>query len=172
MCEHVARLPWTAARTLLGEELAELRASIDEEVERSPEAEISLATYRYGDIVVENGRFLPPCRRPCPDCHNLLGSFEGDIPLALILDNCAEVFLAGREEANTSDVPLRVISHGEMFGVFETLDLVLQTPRETPPWGVSAGIRSVWVLAPLGNEQMMKRFFWGSRLQAASLERG
>jgi hypothetical protein len=173
MCKHVARSPWPAIRNQLGDDVAELRSAIDEELSEIPDTELLIATYPYGDMVVNDGHFSPPCANSCPECRSLSESFDGDIPLAFILENCVEVFLPCRwDTRKPRNTPLRVVGRGEMFGVFESLDVLLGTPRETPPWSVAAGIHSVWVLAPLGNEQMIKRFFTGMGYAKATWKDG
>jgi hypothetical protein len=66
-----------------------------------------------------------------------------------------EVF-AGETKASRhgKTVPLRILDSGELFGVFETLDYILGATQQPPQYSVSAGARSVWVLAPLGDNRL------------------
>lgn len=116
-----------------------------------------VAKYRYGQLLIENGKFLPPLACTCPTCTQFNKQIENNhIPLTLVLNNSVEVYLDYPEQERIA--PLRLISKGELFGVFETLDF-LCTPTTKPiypfsPWNVSAGVRSVVVLSPVGNAKL------------------
>ncbi|HTX40329.1 MAG TPA: hypothetical protein VMD25_00775 [Acidobacteriaceae bacterium] len=118
------------------------------------------AEYEYGDLVVKEGKFVPPCgtHTSCAECRELsrYASYS-HIPLAFVQRNAVEVF-AGETRASRQGktVPLRVLAAGEMFGVFETLDYLLGSKLDPPSYSVSAGARSVWVLAPLGDVRLTK----------------
>jgi hypothetical protein len=157
MCDHIEEIPWSSLRTSLGEGLAPVRDAIDEVTQLTvDDTNLIVARYPYGELMVEEGTFRPPCA----DCAAVLKKFDGPVPLAMPLDAAVEVFLPCRwDSRHPRHIPLRVIHPGEMFGVFETLDAILGTADEKAPWAVSSGVRSVWVLAPLGNSEMMKRFF-------------
>lgn len=113
-----------------------------------------LARYSYGEELVRDGRFRPPCldRPPCGSCRELIKAIESSeatIPLSLVVRGAVEVFVpvsSASTEAAPSR-PLRILKPGEFFGVFETLDVVSGLSAEEPRWGVSAGARSVLVLA-------------------------
>jgi len=112
------------------------------------------ARYAYGDELVHEGRFRPPCLNPprCEPCKELIRVIETSsvtIPLSLVVRGAAEVFLpvvSANPEAARSR-PLRILDRGEFFGVFETLDAVTGLSADEPRWGVSAGARSVVVLS-------------------------
>ncbi|MGC4048409.1 MAG: hypothetical protein QM757_01670 [Paludibaculum sp.] len=133
-------------------------AGIDHLIGADTEPLFPVVEYSYGDSVIENGRFRAPCgNRACVDCGQLShGAGYASIPLSLVLDRCVEVYLNCPWDFNDGRlVPLRIIGQGEMFGVFETLDGILGTPSRKPVWDVAAGIRSVWVVAPLGNSALV-----------------
>jgi hypothetical protein len=124
-----------------------------------------VATYPYGATIVKRGQFQTPCAvADCADCAALARDCEySPIPLGLLLSNSIEVHLepkeaeksaGAREEADRYTVPQRMLSVGETFGVFETLQAILGEAESRAPWSVSAGARSVWVLAPLGDQRM------------------
>lgn len=124
-----------------------------------------VATYSYGSTIVERGQFCTPCgNAECADCAALASDCEySRIPLGILLSNSIEVHLepdkpekgaGASEEAELYTVPQRMLSVGEPFGVFETLQVILGEPEARAPWSVSAGARSVWVLAPLGDQRM------------------
>jgi hypothetical protein len=160
MCEHVEPTTWAAIRERLpGKPLGEIQDALDESVAEGLDTDLFVASYSYGELLVEGGRLRPP-NKHCRECQALMDVFDGDIPLALVLDKSVEVFAPSDwDSKNPRHTPLRLIGKGELFGVFETLDLILGTSPERPPWEVSAGARSIWVLAPLGNSEMIKAFF-------------
>lgn len=130
-------------------------------------------SYPYGHLMVNEGTFVPPCLAHsnenhtaslCSDCAELAESVGySPIPLTLVLQNSAEVFLPTPSlstERGTETIPLRLLNAGEMFGVFEVLDVFSRDTQVTsfsPPWSVSAGARSVHILAPLGAQGLRNR---------------
>lgn len=124
------------------------------------------ARYRYGQLIVDRGTFNPPCSSSaCSECKALKGDCAyGHIPLAVILNNSVEVFVEqdiigpqGRADtlgAIGKSVPLQMLSEGDLFGTFETLDGLMGKHDGLPPWSVSAGARSIWVLSPLGDRRL------------------
>lgn len=118
------------------------------------------AEYRYGDLIVREGKFVPPCGThcSCAECKELVQSASySHIPLAVITANSVEVF-AGETRASKQGktVPLRILAAGEMFGAFETLDYLLGVKQAPPQYSVSSGARSVWIIAPLGDVRLPK----------------
>jgi len=125
-------------------------------VDQEPETPISyLADYEYADLLVKDGKFVSPCGTypSCAECRELIQRTSySTIPLALIRNNAVEVF-AGETRATKhgKTVPLRILEPGELFGVFETIDYLLGTTQLPAQYSLSAGARSVWVIAPLGD---------------------
>jgi hypothetical protein len=132
------------------------------------------ARYRYGQLIVNRGLFAPPCSSTtCTECRALKENCGfGHIPLAVILNNSVEVFVEhesagqqGRAESNDATVrtvPLRMLSDGDMFGTFETLDALMGQRDGIPPWSVAAGARSIWVLSPLGDRRLSETLAEGA----------
>jgi hypothetical protein len=164
----IQKLAWTKAR----EEVRAANPALAESMNQflgspsSPRAgdEVYLLEYDYGDLIVDRGDFKAPCakRHPadstCANCRPLIESVKySAIPLALTLDNAAEVFLPSDWDPEKPRLtPLRLLGRGEPFGVFEVLDTLLGAPFPKPPWSVSAGARSIWILAPLGEGALAK----------------
>ena len=131
---------------------------------RNQEPAFYVARYRYADLIVSKGEFRPPCQHRhqaqvcCSLCREMMQAVEySAIPLAVSLERSVEVLLEtpwNPEEPRMA--PLRMIQPGEPFGVFEVLDTLLHTPYPKPPWSVSAGARSVWILAPLGDAALSR----------------
>lgn len=105
-------------------------------------------SYDYGDLIVADGEFRSPCGPDsnCPLCVDVRKAAEySHIPLAVVVDGTVEVYITEDRNKVKCSIPLRVMGPGEMFGVFEVLEIDAKTgergPR--PRWSVSAGVRSV-----------------------------
>lgn len=166
-CPHVkvVSLGDVASRLhALSPALADALARVVAERPKKGEAPLTLytAAYPYGAAIVDRGHFMPPCGTTCAGCAALLaGCSYSHIPLGLVLTNSVEVFIdspavpgatPGPDEQTS--VPLRVLNEGNLFGVFETLQGLLQEVETRPPWSVSSGARSVWVVAPLKDKRI------------------
>ncbi|MBI3476588.1 MAG: hypothetical protein HY010_12720 [Acidobacteria bacterium] len=131
---------------------------------KQPEASEPLffeAEYEYGDLIVDNGVFVPPCgadANNCEQCLDLKNRVSySSVPLSLVLNQCVEVFTDRSPKLvdnRNKLVPLKIIESAELFGTFETLDYFLAQCTTKPPWSVSAGSRSVWILAPLNDNRL------------------
>ena len=118
------------------------------------------ASYPYAHEIVVDGTFRPPCGsaacRGCKELGDALVHHGVQIPLALITRNCVEVYIkvqvAGWSPSAraifSASRPLRLLWAGELFGVFESLDSICDLPRSRTPWSVTAGARSLILLAP------------------------
>jgi hypothetical protein len=164
-CRRVEWVSWEQLLSMLDVCSAEMRIAL----RGLPccDSKLPILEYRYGDAIVESGEFHPPCdSRHCSDCNKVANLARyASIPLSLVLDGCAEIFLDypwhfqdGRR------TPLGVLGKGELYGVFEVLDLLLGIPQSAPMWNVSAGVRSVWVMAPLGNANMLRTLLGDGRI--------
>jgi hypothetical protein len=148
-CGRTKRIHWNEGRSLLQalQLSEEILASLDQIVNRTKTREIFVADYRYSDLIVDRGRFLGPCGAPnCTSCSDLI---QGTccIPLAFVAAQSLEVFI----QYSDRTAPLRIMQPGEVFGVFEVLDLILGETGVEPIWSLSAGARSVHIIAPVGN---------------------
>jgi hypothetical protein len=153
-CRCVQWVKWPDVRGKVEALSKDLALHLNEFFNSAPATELPLLEYRYGDSIIENGAFHPPCdSRGCRDC-GVVTELTGysPVPLSLILQGCAEVYLECKWDFEDGrHVPLGVLSSGEMYGVFETLDHLLGLPARKIAWSVCSGVRSVWVIAPLGN---------------------
>jgi hypothetical protein len=163
----IRKVTWTEVKAVVAAQNSELARAIDGLFSsarmKDRDKDLYVAEYRYGDLIVEKGDFRPPCYRSHPDrqewcaiCKQLISAVQySAIPLGLSLEHAAEVFLDTEWDPEEPRLaPLRLITPGEPFGVFEVLDTLLGTPFPKPPWSVSAGARSVWILAPLGQKPL------------------
>jgi hypothetical protein len=144
---------------------AEIEARLQE---RNPSLVEALATiFVESAAIVERGHFRTPCRNAdCSECANLLADCSySHIPLAVILRKSVEVCIdaalhtsSDSEHEGTAAVPLRILGEGDLFGVFETLHGLLHENDERPPWSVSSGARSIWIVAPLKDKRIPELF--------------
>jgi hypothetical protein len=117
-----------------------------------------LVEYSYADLLVKEGKFISPCGAytSCSECRELIQqSSYSHIPLAVIRNSPVEVFDGDTKPSKQGrTVPLRILDPGEMFGVWETLDYLIGAKYPAPHYSLSAGARSVWILAPLGDVRL------------------
>ena len=139
-------------RPLPSSEMSILRRLAD----AMPDLEVLAANYSYGQLILENGVFHPPheAGSSCRTCSEIRYERRG-IPLTLVLDHCVEVYKDDRKNRRT--IPLRMIGRGEWFGVFEALDRLRGKSIPTS-WSVSAGGRSVVIVAPFGDQRLNRAF--------------
>jgi hypothetical protein len=164
-CGRVLKVRWNDVRDQIRSVNPLLATGIDEVATELSEKDLYVARYGYGRLMVDKGHFSSPCGdRSCGSCQDLRKHVSYScIPFAVLLEKCVEVFVdhgAGPNDegqVGTEDlrlVPLRLLAEGEMFGVFELLDSILDTRSMPPPWSISAGARSIWIVAPMGDERI------------------
>jgi hypothetical protein len=70
------------------------------------------------------------------------------LPLACIINNSSEIFI----EEEQRIIPLNFLKTGQLFGLFELIDSLTQSPiLRQSIWNVSAGARSVFMLPSVSN---------------------
>lgn len=124
-----------------------------------PPVDAFLVSYPYGQLILDRGQFHTPCDNeyrvePCEGCRQLRESVRDKIPLTLVVENQVEVFV--EDEQHSRSIPLRMISPGEWFGVFEALDRLIGAEWSPSSWSVSSGARSVVLLAPFKNQKLIE----------------
>jgi hypothetical protein len=131
---------------------------------RVPDPYFYVADYSYGKLIIDRGHFRPPCQEhACRDCAGLVKSLlqQKDYipaPLSLILQGCVEIFVEYSEERGAGrQAPIRMLRSSEMFGVFETLDRLMAVEDQRPFWSLSSGSRSIFIIAPLGDERLIEK---------------
>lgn len=159
-CQNVAQVKWTSVRERVAKLNPGLADAMDKVAKRLRNVRLYEARYRYGNLIANRGALVPPpCDSrelaPCTECsalHSAGGNNTSRLPMMLILENCAEVFTSDglHSAVQRRTIPLNLLQQGELFGVFETSDRMIERPQWSP-WWVSAGARSVMVLAELGN---------------------
>lgn len=156
-CSKTKRIPWEEARRILKSLpiKEEILTSLDRIIKRTTRREVFELDYQYGDLIVDDGRFVAPCgNSECDSCKELLKSTSYSfIPLSFIATESLEIFIHYYQNGERS-APLRIMKAGEVFGVFEVLDSILGVKASKPSWSFSAGSRSIHVIAPLGNRNV------------------
>lgn len=120
--------------------------------------------YPYGATIVDKGVFhLPYMGKLVPHTHidvpvhlkEQLG--YSPIPFSLVLHNDIEVFVEYGERI----IPVNFHKSGNVFGAFESMDLLANIPSNSI-WSVSAGGRSVFMLPritdKIGHNRLRKEF--------------
>ncbi|MDN3030774.1 MAG: hypothetical protein QMO91_05545 [Candidatus Tisiphia sp.] len=115
--------------------------------------------YPYGAFIVDKGEFYLPTldgktisiEDKCipPILKTNLGYSQ--IPLSLIIDKASEVFV----EAQNRVISLNFLNIGEMFGLFELMNLFglgsQHSSLNTPIWNISAGARSTFMIPSISD---------------------
>ena len=139
----------------------EVCAELSALITKLKQPDLFVISYGYGKLIVDRGQFKSPCApEDCGSCNALHKNLYQEnsytpIPLSAILDGCVEVFIEyPHEDGPPRHAPLRIMRKTETFGVFETLDRVLNTAAVKPSWNVSSGARSIWIIAPTGDTRL------------------
>lgn len=159
---HVEETTWPSIRSKVELANADLASNVELVAQGGLTEHLFIARYRYGQVIVRDGNFLSPCAAqgsgPCGACKTLSRAVAySHIPLAMVLENSAEVYLEYKDKGPLRTAPLRILRPGGLFGVFETLDALTDGKKRRPaPWNVSAGARSVVLLGPVSNDELQK----------------
>ena len=158
-CGRCHLIDWADLQGKLDRVPDKLRDALDKTFSKRKQR-IFRVRYPYGTLIIDHGRFVPPCKGDlCSNCRLLVEETGySQIPLALLLKNPAEVFIdySQSRRYDFRFAPLRLIPEGDLLGTFEVLDALIGTRSPRPGWSVTSGARSVWVLAPLGNDSLIK----------------
>jgi hypothetical protein len=131
-----------------------------------------LLRYRYGERIVRNGAFQLPAG---VDASSLVAAFKKrSVPLALLLDAPIEVFydeepdeyrghtvyrgykLPRGEKSHHHPRPSRVFQRGEMIGLFQLVEAMIDQPPQVAAYSLAAGEVSVYVGMPLTSREAGK----------------
>ena len=127
-----------------------------------------LASYGFGESIWESTQrqFVSPCTASrhelCDNCRALeAATSQGAIPLTAVVGGTVEV---STNPAGNRHAPLRILSPGEFFGVFEALNEYHDKNKKYPrprsvlqtPWQIVAGTRAVQILAPFRDQALQK----------------
>lgn len=119
-------------------------------------------TYPFGAKILEDGKLLLlDDARNNPEITDLIS--YSPIPLGLFLNKACETFI----EIQNRIIPIFVLRPGNTIGLFETLD-TLCSVKSTPIWNVTAGARSIFMLAKINNALWHKRLIRHFNINAAT----
>lgn len=134
-------------------------AAIIDEIGPPKNYKLVLASYNFGDLIVKDGitqvrvsnQLVPVTSQNLPKqfINALTYSF---IPFGLLLNKSSEVFL----DVNNRTIPLRVLSPGDFFGVFEVMDFICGRDS-SPVWSVSSGTRTIFTLPKITRRSEVKK---------------
>jgi len=123
--------------------------------------------YPYGASIVNKGEFCLPTidgktisikDKKVPEYLKNKLTYSC-IPLSLVLNNSSEVFV----KIQNRIVPLNFFESGELFGLFELMNVLTHTfVPDTPIWNVSAGARSTFMIPSIsdniGHNRIKKKY--------------
>lgn len=135
-------------------------AKVCDQISPGQEHTLFRIRYPYGSKIVDRGSFQLPSE------HKVMVSLKDQsvpekikkkivyspIPLCLVLHNDTEVFV----EANDRVTPLNFFKPGDLFGVFESINLLTGLDAK-PIWSVTAGGRSVFMLPRIADKTAHNR---------------
>lgn len=164
-CGNVTRVSWSEVRSRVRHLNGRLAAAIDAVAGASPEQTLLAVQYPYGARIASDGRLATPCDESaaegeCTCCSDLRADIEragaaSALPVSLLLENFAEVYTEHADKALRDEkrvIPLNLLRPGDLFGVFETSDRLINRPPWSL-WKVSSGARSVRILANLTSDK-------------------
>ena len=145
--EVLQEVDWKDVCLLVGKLNPEL-AKVVNNISLNSHHKLIKATYSFGDLIIKEGRLCLPLEH-----ERLYAQLNySSIPLSLLLNKSAEVFI----ENSGSPFPLNILSPGDLFGTFETVDFMMDK-QSYPVWNVSAGARSTFMLPKISDASGLKR---------------
>lgn len=150
-------LSWKEIREHVKQVAPELAAIIDK-ISPSDKYKLIRATYNYGDLIVNDGVLQLPDHQgkvwPITSLNNELTQqlTYSPIPLFLTLEKANEVFV----DTGVRIIPLNLFKPGSLLGLFETTDYLFQFDSK-PSWSVTAGARSIIMLAKITESSGLRR---------------
>jgi len=164
--EEFQEVEWEEVSPAVREMNTSLHEVMEPIARKESKPKLYLASYPFGEPVVEGGTFKGPCGHfhghdnlDC-NCSRVWETISYPIPLSLVLDGTFETFdtvsYKGPRKDEESVAPLRLLRKGSVFGDFESLDDINFEGHIPPPsWSVMAGARSVYLQLKTGNND-----FW------------
>lgn len=160
-------LTWAEARDDVIKVNPELAAIIDQ-ISPSKSFKLIKASYAYGDLIVDDGVLQLPDEQgnvlPITAISNNIADklTYSPIPLFLTLEKANEVFV----DTGSRIVPLNLFKPGSLLGLFESADYLFNM-HSKPHWSVSAGARSLIMLAKLTESSGLRRLRSEFKLSAS-----
>jgi hypothetical protein len=157
--DFLEELTWKQAREEVKQIAPEL-ADIIDRISPNDNYKLIKATYAYGHLIVNDGILcLPDSQGKVLPINTLSKSSPiaaklaySPIPLFLTLEKANEVFV----DTGTRIIPLNLFKPGSLLGLFESADYLFNFESK-PNWSVSAGVRSIIMLAKITESSGLRR---------------
>ncbi|WP_119343388.1 hypothetical protein [Facilibium subflavum] len=107
-----------------------------------------IASYDYGEKIVEKGRLLLPKDLDHNQCDDLLYN-EGSNPTSIILSGAAELYLENEGQI----IPYSVFKQGSILGSWLALDGFENSYHPRFIWDMVAGVRSAFIINNIHRER-------------------
>lgn len=198
---HIRTVPLPQAQKLImpvnqffSEALGDL-APVQRRISRRTGAgqDLYVVDYAYGQLLAGSytptdhlGGFLPPCGNridACDRCKELVANLGNERPLCIVLTHVVEEFLEVRAEHFVDKhsirfSPSRLVSSAGYVNLKEVLNSIIdpEFPKgafKAPVRNASAGIRSAYLTAPVGNKDLksaLKKSWMSTRKKEPDLE--
>jgi len=134
---------------------------IIEEINPSEQYSLYKACYSFGTKIVDKGKFCLPNQESDFDTISRELNYTA-IPLALILNKSCEVFIENKLQI----ISLNLLSAGQLFGLFEVLEKQTNTESKQPPWSITAGARSIFMLPKITDMNAHRRIMREYKVQS------
>lgn len=149
---------WSEIRNEVKKVNPELGRIIDQ-ISPDKKHKLLKARYKFGDKIVDEGKLNLPTLHgeivpiDSPYVSTALKNYldYSAIPLSLILEKSNEVFVTAGERV----IPLNYFMPGDLFGLFEAIDLIQAVAK--PRWTVTSGARSIFMLPRVTDDVGYKR---------------
>lgn len=162
------RFSWKEIKT----EIAALNPQlfdIIEEINPSDDYRVYKISYPFGAKIVDKGKLCIPgadgtCY-PLSECDR--SEFIEDlnyaaIPLGLILSKSCEIFIESKQQI----ISLDLLGAKQLFGLFEVLAKQTSTDNKQPPWSITAGARSIFMLPKITDMNAHRRIIRTYKVQS------
>lgn len=151
---NLSRLTWREVRAKVIDVNPELAAEIDR-LNPSDDFPLYHVRYPYGELVLdqsvvtlptERGEYLPVNHPSHPNIVREELGYSSSMPGTVVLKNKVECFSVIDDKLT----PLFTVSTGKMLGFVATINLE-NAIHHNKMWNISAGLRSIFMAAPIGD---------------------
>ncbi|MBB72331.1 MAG: hypothetical protein CMF50_08030 [Legionellales bacterium] len=139
-------------------------ANLLDDLPKSQQLPLFIATYPYGFEIINSGRFYLPNKTgnivPLDDDsipkrqQKALNYNFGSNPVFILMNKSTELYLAPREQQS---IPYKIFTAGDIVGTWGILDNDLSLYHPANVWGMTAGARSTFMLPPISHKTFHAR---------------
>lgn len=158
--ESIQRLSWKDIRADVSAINKNL-FDIIEEINPSEHYSLYKVRYPFGAKIVDKGKLSLPNQESNFDTISRELNYAA-VPLALIINKSCEVFIENKQQI----IPLNLLSSAQLFGLFEVLAKQTNTESKQPPWSITAGARSIFMLPKITDMNAHRRVMREYKLQS------